>query len=77
LSLRQRIGTDADNRRKTKVNTPTNKKNADASESGTKRRRSRGKLIRLDDLIPEKDVKGGHQVIFGVTETTQTHEKGK
>jgi len=28
-------------------------------------------LIRLDDLIPEKDVKGGRQLPFGVTETTQ------
>jgi hypothetical protein len=36
---------------------------------------SAGKLIRLDDLIPEKDVKGGRQLPFGVTtqhnETTQ------
>ena len=31
----------------------------------------RDKLIRLDDLIPEKDVKGGQQVPFGVTDTTQ------
>jgi hypothetical protein len=55
------------------VNTPKNKINAPAAESGNKRRkRSRDKLIRLDDLIPEKDVKGGHQVLFGATETTQT-----
>ena len=45
-------------------------KDAPAAESGNKRRkRTRGKLIRLDDLIPEKDVKGGHQVLFGVTDT--------
>ena len=45
-----------------KVNTPKDKKNAPAAESGNKRRkRTRDKLIRLDDLIPEKDVKGGHQ----------------
>jgi hypothetical protein len=55
------------------VNTPKNKKNAPAAESGNKRRkRTRDKLIRLDDLIPEKDVKGGHQVLFGVTDTAQT-----
>jgi hypothetical protein len=54
------------------VNTPKNKKNAPATESGIKRhKRTWDKLIRLDDLIPEKDVKGGRQLPFGVTETTQ------
>ena len=54
------------------MNTPKNKKNATATESGINRRkRTRDKLIRLDDLIPEKDVKGGRQLPFGVTETTQ------
>jgi hypothetical protein len=61
-----------------KVNTPKNKKNGPAAESGIKRRKRTGdKLIRLDDLIPEKDVKGGRQVLFGVTDTTKTNEKGK
>jgi len=55
------------------VNTPKNKKNAPAAESGNKRRkRTKGKLIRLDDLIPKQDVKGGHQLLFGVTDTTET-----
>jgi len=55
------------------VNTPKNKKNAPAAESGSKRRkRTRDKLIHLDDLIPEKDVKGGRQVPFGVTEHNTT-----
>ena len=54
------------------MNTPKNKKNAPATESGIKtRKRTRDKLIRLDDLIPEKDVKGGRQLPFGVTESTQ------
>ena len=54
------------------MNTPKNKKNAPATESGIKtRKRNRDKLIRLDDLIPEKDVKGGRQLPFGVTDTTQ------
>jgi hypothetical protein len=67
--LRWRHGTDTDITRDAKVNTPKNKKNAPAAESGNKRRkRTRDKLIRLDDLIPEKDVKGGHQVLFGVTD---------
>ena len=54
------------------MNTPKNKKDAPAGESEIKRRkRIKDKLIRLDDLIPEKDVKGGRQLPFGVTETTQ------
>jgi hypothetical protein len=54
------------------VNTPKNKESAPASESGIKRRkRTTDKLIRLDDLIPEKNVKGGRQLPFGVTETIQ------
>jgi hypothetical protein len=53
------------------VNTPKDRKDdAPAAESGIKRRK-RTKLIRLDDLIPEKDVKGGRQLPFGVTDTTQ------
>jgi hypothetical protein len=56
-----------------KVNTPKKQKIAPAAESGNKRRkRTKHKLIRLDDLIPDKDVTGGHQVLFGVTDTTQT-----
>jgi hypothetical protein len=52
------------------VNTPKNKKSAPAAESGNKRRkRTTDKLIRLDDLIPEKDIKGGRQ-LFGPTNTT-------
>ena len=54
------------------MNTPKDKKNAPATGSGIKtRKRTRDKLIRLDDLIPEKDVKGGRQLPFGVTDTTQ------
>ena len=60
------------------MNTPKNKENAPAEESGIKRRkRTTDKLIRLDDLIPEKDVKGGHQVLFGVTDTAQTTNNPK
>ena len=55
------------------MSTPKDKKNAPVEESGNKRRkRTRDKLIRLDDLIPEKDVKGGRQLLFGVTDTAQT-----
>jgi len=57
------------------VNTPKNKKTAPAAESGSKKRkRTRDKLIRLDDLIPEQDVKGGRQVLFGVTNTNSPNK---
>jgi len=55
------------------VSAPKNKKNAPAGESGNQRpKRRKDKLIRLDDLIPKQDVKGGHQLLFGVTDTTET-----
>jgi hypothetical protein len=58
------------------VNTPKDKKNAPAAESESKRRkRTKAKLIRLNDLIPEKDVKGGHQVLFGVSDTNNSKKK--
>ena len=46
-----------------------------AGESGNQRpKRKKGKLIRLNDLIPKQDVTGGHQLLFGVTDTTDTKE---
>jgi hypothetical protein len=58
---------------KAKVSAPKNKKNAPAGESGNQRpKRRKDKLIRLDDLIPKQDVKGGHHVLFGVTDTETT-----
>jgi len=57
------------------VSAPKNKKNAPAGESEHQRpKRRKDKLIRLDDLIPKQDVKGGHQYLFGVTDTTDTTE---
>jgi hypothetical protein len=57
-----------------KVSAPKNKEKAPASgESGNQRpKRRKDKLIRLDDLIPKRDVTGGHQLLFGVTHTTQS-----
>jgi hypothetical protein len=58
---------------RTKVSESKNKKNAPAGESGNQRpKRKKEKLIRLDDLIPKQDVTGGHQLLFGVTDPTQT-----
>jgi len=60
------------------VSAPKNKKNAPAGESeDQKSRRKKQKLIRLDDLIPKKDVKGGQQYLFGSSDTIPTKEKEK
>jgi hypothetical protein len=32
-------------------------------------------LIHLDDLIPKQDVKGSHQLLFGVTDPTQKNKQ--
>jgi hypothetical protein len=56
------------------VSAPKNKEKAPAAgESGNQRpKRSKDKLIRLNDLIPKQDVTGGHQLPFGATDTTQS-----
>jgi hypothetical protein len=60
------------------VSAPKNKKNAPAGESGNQRpKRKKDKLIRLDDLIPKQDVMGGHQLLFGVTDTQETNQNKK
>jgi hypothetical protein len=47
--------------------------NAPAGESANQRpKRRKDTLIRLDDLIPKQDVKGGYQLLFGVTDATET-----
>jgi hypothetical protein len=60
------------------VSGPKNKEDAPAGESGSRRqKRKKDKLIRLDDLIPKENVVGGHQVLFGVTDTTQETNQNK
>jgi hypothetical protein len=55
------------------VRAPKNKENAPAGESGNQRsKRKKGKLIRLDDLIPKQDVTGGGRLLFGASETIET-----
>jgi len=59
------------------VSAPKIKKNAPPGESENQRRKHRkGKLIRLDDLIPKQDVKGGRQ-LFGGTDTIETTKPTK
>ena len=58
------------------MSAPKNKKNAAAGESENQRpKRRKERLIRLDDLIPRQDVKGGHHLLFGATDATQTTNK--
>jgi len=52
------------------VNTLKAKKDAPDAESGKRHKRTKGELIRLGDLISEQDAKGGHQVLFPLTDTT-------
>jgi hypothetical protein len=61
-------GTDSGNR--ADVSSSKEKKDADSGERGAQRqKRSKDKLIRLDDLIPDEKVVGGQQ-LFGA-HTTQ------
>ena len=56
------------------VSSSKEKKDADSGERGAQRqKRSKDKLIRLDDLIPDEKVVGGGQ-LFGVTDTTQNQK---
>jgi hypothetical protein len=58
------------------VSAPQNKKDAREGESENRGRKRKGvKLIRLNDLIPKKDVAGGRQLLFGATDATQTTNK--
>jgi hypothetical protein len=52
------------------VSSSKEKKDAEPGERGAQRqKRSKEKLIQLDDLIPSKEVAGGRQ-LFGATDTT-------
>jgi hypothetical protein len=56
------------------VSSSNEKKDADSGERGAQRqKRSKDKLIRLDDLIPDEKVVGGRQ-LFGATDTTQNQK---
>ncbi len=53
---------------------PKNKKDAPAGETASQRQpRKKDKMIRLDDLIPKKNVLGGRQLLFGASEPTTTN----
>jgi hypothetical protein len=59
------------------VSAPHDKNKPAAGEpENQKSRRKKQKLIRLDDLIPKKDVKGGQQ-FFGSSDTTTTEDRDR
>jgi hypothetical protein len=57
------------------VSSSKEKKDADSGERGPHRqKRSKEKLIRLDDLLPDKKVVGGRLFGAGATDTTQNQK---
>lgn len=53
-------------------------KGARAGDSkNQKQEHEKPKLIRLDDLIPKQNVKGGRRLVFGATDTQPTTHKPK
>ena len=61
-----------------KVSAPKDKKDAPAGESMIqKQKRKQEKLIRLDDLIPKRNVTGGRQLLFGATDIDETIDTPK
>ncbi len=60
------------------MSTPKDKKAAETEESQTpKPKPGKEKLLRLDDLIPKKNVSGGRQLLFGVTDINQVKHNRK
>lgn len=61
------------------MSAPKENKNVSASESGIrKQKHKKAKLIRLDDLIPKGNVRGGGgQLLFGATDTQQPTTQNK
>jgi hypothetical protein len=67
-----RSGTDHVNRI-ANVSTPKDKKGGSAGESPIQKQKpTKEKLIKLDDLIPKRNVAGGRQWLFGATDINQT-----
>ena len=60
------------------MSAPKDKKDALPKDAKAQRqKRVKEKLIRLDDLIPKRDVKGGRRLLFGVTDPNQIADTGK
>lgn len=60
------------------MSTSKDKKAAAAGESPIQKpKRSKEKLIKLDDLIPKGNVSGGRQLLFGATDINATTRNKK
>lgn len=60
------------------MSAPKNKNDVPAGESGIQKpKRKKQKLIRLDDLMPKRNVLGGRKVLFGATEINDAIDKRK
>ena len=46
------------------------RKKMGADQTGVEKPKRRKKLLRLDDLIPKKDVAGGRHVLFGARDSS-------
>jgi len=58
------------------VSASKKQKSAQAGDSkNQKQEREKEKLIRLDDLIPKQNVRGGRQLFFGASDTQQPTRK--
>ena len=56
------------------------KENKDAQAGDPQNRkpvREKDKMIRLDDLIPKQNIRGGRKLFFGATDTQQPTQKQK
>jgi hypothetical protein len=54
------------------------KKGAQAGDpKHRKQERQKEKLIRLDELIPKQNVRGGRRLFFGATDTQQPNQNTK
>jgi hypothetical protein len=61
-----------------KVSASKQNKGAQAGDAKSqKQERSKEKLIRLDDLIPKRNVRGGRQFYFGSSNTETNNPKAK
>jgi hypothetical protein len=58
------------------VSAPKDNKEPPAREpKGQRQKGGSEKLIRLDDLIPKGNVKGGRQLFFGVPDTLENNKQ--
>jgi hypothetical protein len=71
-----RVGTDVDNKKAKSEFTEEQKMRPPESQRDQRPNRRKEKLICLDDLIRKtRYIEGGHQLLFGAADTTETTNK--